>query len=142
MKVLLGMVLAVLAGSSVFGAGLNAVTINGKGYTNINDVHLTSDNRIMILFPGGGISPNAETIPTDFLESWNIGKETLEKIKSSEAIKAENNLQTAIASGCFREVDGVIYDTRKPQSGWVSFYNTRVLQITDRGAIVLSTPDV
>lgn len=142
MKVLLGMALAVLVGCSVFGAGLNAVTINGKGYTNVNDVHLTSDNRIMILFPGGGISPNADTIPTDFLESWNIGKETLEKIKSSEALKAEKNLQNAIASGCFREVDGVVYDTRKPQSGWVSFYNARVLQITDHGAIVLSTPDV
>jgi hypothetical protein len=142
MKVLLGMALAVLVGSSVFGAGLPAVTINGKEYTNVNDVHLTSENRIMILFPGGGISPNADTIPTDFLESWNIGKETLEKIKSSEAIKAEKNLQSAIASGCFREVGGVVYDTRKPQSGWVIFYNARVLQITDHGAIVLSTPDV
>ncbi|MGA2240666.1 MAG: hypothetical protein ABSH11_01315 [Verrucomicrobiota bacterium] len=117
MKVLLGMAVAVLVGRSVFGAGFTTVTINGKGYTNVNDVHLTSDNRIMILFSGGGVSPNADTIPTDFLESWNITKETLEKIKASEAIKAENNLQNAIVSGCFRKVDGVVYDTRKPQSG-------------------------
>jgi hypothetical protein len=31
--------LAILVGTSVFGAGLTAVTINGKEYTNVNDVH-------------------------------------------------------------------------------------------------------
>lgn len=142
MRALLGMALAVLVGPSIFGSGLPDVTINGREYTNVTDVHITTDSRIMILFPGGGISPNADTIPPDFLESWNINREALEKLKSLAADKAERNLQSAVASGCFREVDGVVYDIRKPQSGWVSFYNTRVLQVTAVGDIVLSSPDI
>ena len=54
---------------------------------------------------------------------------------------AENNLDRAIQAGRFREIDGVVYDTRKPQSGWVSFANVKVLQITDEGAIVDTTPN-
>jgi S1-C subfamily serine protease len=141
MKALLGMALAVAFGCSVFADGMTGVEINGNQYTNINKVYVGSGGRIIILFDGGGTSASADKVPADFLASWNIKKEAQDAAKATEAQKAADDLEKAIQYGYFREVDGVVYDTRKPQSGWIIFPKAKVIQVLDDGAILDITPD-
>jgi S1-C subfamily serine protease len=139
MRVLLSMFLG-LIGASVFAAGLANVEINGNSFSNINKVYVGPGGRIIIMFEGGGTSASADKIPPAFLTSWNINQAAQSGAKATESATAENNLERAIQAGCFREVDGVVYDTRKPQAGWVKINNAKVFQIVDDGAIVNVTP--
>src|ERR1700722_7409383 len=135
MKALFGMVLAIAIGCSVLADGITSVEINGNQYTNISKVYVGTGGRIIIFFPGGGTSASADKVPTDFLASWNINKETQDAAKATETQKAAEELERAIQSGCFREVDGVVYDTRKSQSGWTTIARAKVIQVLDDGAI-------
>ena len=141
MKALLGMALAVAILCSAFGDGMTSVEVNGNQYTNINKVYVGTGGRIIIFFPGGGTSASADKVPADFLASWNINKDAQDTAKATEAQKAAENLERAIQSGCFREIDGVVYDTRKPQSGWIMFPKAKVIQVLDDGVILDITPD-
>jgi S1-C subfamily serine protease len=154
----------VMTSAVTFGAGLTSVQIDGNSYTNITDVHISSGGRIVMLFPGGGTSASADKVPPDFLASWNISlaaqtnavaaeaaanarrkaAETLERANARAAVltEAENNLEQIIQSGVFREVDGVVYDIRSLESGWVTFQNVKVVQVLDEGSIIDSTPNV
>jgi S1-C subfamily serine protease len=156
--------LLVMMGAVVFGAGLTSVQIDGNSYTNITDVHVSSGGRVIMLFPGGGTSASADKVPPDFLASWNISPaaqtnamaaeaaakarrkaaETAERANARTAAlaDAQNNLEQIIQSGVFREVDGVVYDIRNPESGWVTFQNVKVVQVLDGGAIIDSTPNI
>lgn len=163
MKFLPGMVLLLLMAIASFADGITSVEINGHQYAGINQVYVASDGRIIILYPGGGTSASADKIPPAFLESWNISKETQAAAKAEEARKtadekaawtrlAENekaarlrqaaqDLDRAIAAGCFHEVEGIVYDMRKPQPDWTTFENAKVIQVLDKGAILDTTPD-
>ena len=163
MKFLPGMALLLLTAIALFADGITSVEINGQQYTGINKVYIASNGRIIILYPGGGTSESADKIPAAFLESWNINKETQGAAKAEEARKvadqnaawtrlAENekaarlrqavqDLDRAIASGCFRNVEGIVYDMRKPQPDWTTFENAKVIQVLDKGAILDTTPD-
>ncbi len=137
MKALLSLVFGLL-GLAALGAGLSTVEVNGNTYTNITKAYAGAGGRIIILYQGGGTSAMSDKVPADFLASWNINAEGA---KAAQAAAAEDNLDRAIAAGRFREVDGVVYDTRKPQSGWVMLANVKVIQIIDDGAIVDATPN-
>jgi S1-C subfamily serine protease len=163
MKFLPGMALLLLTAIASFADGITSVEINGYQYTDINKVYVASNGRIIILFPGGGTSESADKIPAAFLESWNINKQTQAAAKSEEERKeadekaawnrlAENekaaqqrqaaqDLDRAIAAGCFREVGGTVYDMRKPQPDWTTFEGAKVIQVLDKGAILDTTPD-
>ncbi len=142
MKALLAVVLAAVVGQAAFGAGLSQVEVNGNSYSNITDVHLGSGGLVIILFPGGGTSVKVDKLPTDFLASWNIGQKAQAAAQAAQAAAAENSLDRAIESGSFREVEGVVYDTRKPQADWVEFDNVKVNQVLDDGDIVDPMPGV
>jgi S1-C subfamily serine protease len=139
MKVLLCSIFTAVC-ASVYGDGLTSVQVNGNSYSNISKVYLGSAGRVIILFPGGGTSASADKVPTNFLSSWNINEEARAGALAAQSAAAENNLAQAIQNGWFREVDGVVYNTRR-SSGWVTFYNVRVLQILDDGAIIDTTPN-
>jgi S1-C subfamily serine protease len=162
-KALLSAVL-MMVGAMAFGAGLTSVQIDGNTYTNITDVHISSGGRVIMLFPGGGTSASADKVPPDFLASWNISPMAQTNAVAAEIVakarrkaaaiaeranalaaaltEAENNLEQIIQSGVFREVDGMVYDIRNPESGWVTFQNVKVLQVLDAGSIIDSTPNV
>lgn len=54
----------------------------------------------------------------------------------------DQELNNAIASGLFREVDGVVYDLRKQQPGWAWFPNARLINELDGGeALIDPNPD-
>jgi S1-C subfamily serine protease len=123
---------------SVFGDGITTVEANGKQYTNVYDVHIGTDGRVVIFSSNGATIASADKLPVDFLKSWNINSEDA---KATEARKTADDLERAINSGCFREIDGVVYDTRKPQSGWTNFRKAKVIQVLDDGIILDITPD-
>ncbi len=142
MKILLGMALAVVVGWSAYGNDkITSVEINGRQYTNINQVYVGETGKIMIISPSIQTLVNAEDVPTNFLDSWNINEKSRKAANEKKERIAEQNLERAIESGCFREIDGVVYDTRKPQSGWTQFPKAKVIQVLEDGAILDITPD-
>jgi len=140
MKAALHLFFAILAGGVAFGAGLTSVEFDGNSYSNIDKVYISSGGRIIILFPGGGTSASADKLPADFLSSW-LGSSALATAKSGETAAAQAALDRAVRTGMFREVAGVVYDIRKPASGFVGFRNLKVMQVTDDGDIIDTAPD-
>lgn len=163
MKLPAGIVVLLLSALVTFGDGITSVEIGGHQYTDINKVYLASDGRVIILFPGGGTSTSADKLPDAFLDSWNISQAARQNAKAIEARKeadqkaawsrlaanekaalanqAAQDLDHAIAAGCFREVEGIVYDMRKPQPDWTFFENAKVIQVLDKGVILDTTPD-
>jgi TPR repeat protein len=77
MKILLGMALVVVVGWSVYGNDkITSVEINGRQYTNINEVYVGESGKIVIVSPSIQTALNADDIPTNFLASWNINEES------------------------------------------------------------------
>lgn len=149
MKAILGISLAAIVGFSAFGDGIATVLINGNEYTNVNDVHISDNGKIFVSGANGMTVVSADKLPDDFLKSWNIDAASAiatEKQKETVALEkarqdTEAGLERAIADGSFRRVDGVVYDIRRPESGWVTYYNVKVIQILDDGALIDLTPD-
>jgi hypothetical protein len=102
------------------GDGFTSVQVNGNSYSNISKAYAGSNGKIIILFPAGGTTATADSLPADFLKSWGINADGA---KAAAALTAENNLDKAIRAGCFREIDGMVYDIRRSEGGWVSFGN-------------------
>jgi len=140
MRALLSLGMVLVLGSAL-ADGLTSVEINGNTYSNVTKAYVGSGGKIIILYDGGGTSASADKIPADFLASWKIGQDALAGAKATEAATAEKNLDRAILGGSFREVDGVVYDLRKAQPGWVRFINAKVIQILGNGALVDVAPD-
>ncbi len=116
------------------------VTVDGHFYSQITDAHVVSGGRVVILFGDGGITETPDKLPQEFLDSWGITKEQLAASKTAAAKEAESALNQAIAAGYFRAVGGVVYDLRKPQSGWMQIAAAKIVQVTDDGALVNTTP--
>lgn len=130
---------AALAKAAV--AGISHLDLNDTTYSNITKVYISSGNRVIILYPGGGTSATLDKLPQDFLESWGIGHDKQAVASAAAAEQEARNLGRAIQAGCFREVHGVVYDTRKRQSGWMVFQNVKLYQIVDDGALIDTTPN-
>jgi S1-C subfamily serine protease len=145
MKVMLGVTLATVVGFSTFGDGISSVEINDNEYTNITDVHISDNGKIFVSGNNGMTVISADKLPADFLKSWNINVASaaaLEKQKAEEQQQsAEEQLTQAIAVGAFRKAGGMVYDIRRSESGWVTFYNVKLLQTLDDGVLVDLTPD-
>jgi len=141
MRALLSLVCAATLGQVAWGEGITQVTLGNHTYTNISKVYIGAGNRVIILFPGGGTSAMLDKLPQDFLGSWGIGQDKQAAANTAVEEQAAKNLDRAIQSGCFRKVHGVVFDTRKQQSGWVMFQNVKVYQIVTDGALVNSTPN-
>jgi S1-C subfamily serine protease len=155
-KIIVGVSLAAIVGFSAFGDGITTVNINGNVYTNISEVRISDNGKIFVSAANGMTVSSADKLPDDFLKSWNISaatalateKQTDEAAKQKAEVDFQNankeakaDLARAIALGDFRKVDGIVYDIRKPGSGWVTYYNVKVIQIVDDGALVDLTPD-
>ncbi len=138
MKTWISLLLVVAASGNALGDGMKAVRIDGVNYTNISDVHIGANGRVIIFTSDGGTSAGADKLPLDFLKSWGIDPSTA---KATETTKTAQALENAIASGSFRKVDGVVYDIRKSESGWVTFPRANVIQVLGDGAILNITPN-
>lgn len=140
MRLVAGIFVALLACSAFASERRTAVTIDGTSYVQIQDVHVTSGGRIVILYSAGGTTVTPDKLPAGFLASWGISDSDIAASKAASEKLAEQNLAQAVRAGYFREVDGVIYDLRKPQGGWRQFTDAKILQVVDGGALVDPTP--
>src|SRR5262245_36440291 len=108
MKLLLAMAFAALA-TSAFSQEWTTVQYDGKQLTEISRVTLNSAGKVIIIGNGGGASTTPDKLPKGFLASWGITN-TAQATEQPVAAKVED-LDRAIKSGFFREIDGVVYDT-------------------------------
>jgi S1-C subfamily serine protease len=142
MKILYGMALAIVVGWSAYaGDRITSVEINGRQYTNISNVYVGDSGKIVIVSPSIVSAAKVGDVPTNFLDSWDINGESRNAANDKSARIAAQELERAIASGAFREINGVVYDTRKSQSGWTTFPKAKVIQVLDDGVILDATPD-
>jgi S1-C subfamily serine protease len=119
---------------------MTAVTIDGTSYVGIQDAHVVSGGRIVLLYPSGGTTVTPDKLPKAFLESWGITAGEVEQSKVAAERQAEKSLEQAIRAGYFREVEGVVYDMRKPQAGWTRFTGAKILQAAGDGALIDPNP--
>jgi S1-C subfamily serine protease len=140
MKFLAGLFVALLALSAPASEKMTAVTIGGTLYTQIQDVRIVNGGRIVILDASGGVTVSADKLPQRFLDSWGITPQALAAAKAAADKKAEQLLSQSVRAGYFREVDGVVYDMRKPQPGWRQFSGAQIVQVVEGGALVDPAP--
>ncbi len=119
---------------------MTSVTIDGTSYVGIQDAHIVSGGRVVILYPSGGTTVTPDKLPKTFLDSWGILTGELEHSKIAAERQAEQSLDQAIRAGYFREVENVVYDMRKPQAGWTHFTGAKILQAAGDGALVDPNP--
>ena len=119
---------------------MTAVTIDGISYVGIQDAHVVSGGRVVILYPSGGTTVTPDKLPKDFLDSWGITTGEVEQSKVAAVRQAEQSLDQAVRAGYFREVEGVVYDMRKPQAGWTRFTGAKILQAAGDGALIDPDP--
>lgn len=141
MNFLAGILVALLALPALASEKMTAVTVGGTYCDQIQDVHVVSGGRIVILYGNGGITVTADKLPKSFLASWGITAQDLAASKAAAEKQAEQSLAQAARAGFFREVDGVVYDLRKPQPGWKQFSDAKILQVTGDGALVKPAPN-
>lgn len=119
--------------------------LEDKLISGIEDVHLAADGRVIILYENTGITVAADKLPPWFLESWNITPASIQeaqaKYRSQQEKKTQEDLQRAINRGLFRQIEGIIYDLRKPQPGWVQLSNARILHVIPEGAFADVSPN-
>jgi len=140
MRLLAAICMALLTLPALGSEKMTAVTINGVSYARIQDVHVISGGRIVILYGESGTTVTADKLPKGFLESWGITAQDVAASKAAAEKQAEQSLAQAVRGGYFREVDGVVYDLRKPQPGWRQFSDARILQVSGEGALVEPDP--
>jgi S1-C subfamily serine protease len=117
-----------------------SVTIDGVSYVGIQDAHVVSGGRVVLLYPTGGTTVSPDKLPKDFLDSWGITTGEVEKSKVAAERQAAQSLEQAIRAGYFREVEGVVYDMRKAQAGWTRFTGGKVILAVDDGALIDPSP--
>jgi S1-C subfamily serine protease len=136
-----GFLCAILAFPALAADKITSLTAGGVSYTQIQEAHVASGGRVVILYPGGGATLNADQLPQSFLDSWNITAAQLAESKSAAQRQSAQALTQAIEAGYFREVDGVFYDLRKPQPTWVRLTGAKILQVIPDGALLDPSPN-
>jgi S1-C subfamily serine protease len=140
MKLLPVIFFALLVLPALAAEKMASVTIDGISYVGIQDAHVVSGGRVVILYPSGGTTVTPDKLPKAFLDSWGITTVEVKESKVAAERQAEQSLEQAIRAGYFREVEGVVYDMRKPQAGWTRFTGAKILQAAGDGALIDPNP--
>jgi S1-C subfamily serine protease len=140
MKLLAAFLVAALVWPSWAAEKMTAVTVDGVSYVQIQDAHIVAGGRVALTYPDGGATVPAAKLSKAFLDSWGITAEQLAGAKAAAEKRAELELSQAVRAGLFREVEGVVYDLRKPQADWLRLSGAKILTITPDGALANLTP--
>jgi len=140
MRLLAGFLLAILVSSGWAAEKMTSVTVDGVSYLEIQDAHIASGGRVVLLYPSGGTTVAADKVPKAFLDSWGITAEKLAAAKASFERQTEREIDQAIRAGMFREVEGQVYDLRKLQAGWTHLTGVKIMQISPAGALADPSP--
>ncbi len=115
--------------SGFCGDKITSIHWNGKDIKEISDVQVSASGQITIMHSGGIFTTTADKLPANFLDSWRIKKVAAPKTQPDD-------IEEALRAGLFREVDGTVYDLRKPQPDWTLFHNVTVLQVLNEGVLI------
>ena len=140
MKLLAGFLIAVLVWPCWAAEKMTAVTVDGVSYVQIQDAHIVSGGRVALIYPSGGATVAADKLPKAFLDSWGITVAELGAADAAAQRRKELELDQAVRGGLFREVEGVVYDLRKPQADWARLSGAKILTITPDGALANLAP--
>ena len=140
MKLLAAFLFAALAWPCWAGDKITSVTVDGVSYVQIQDAHIVAGGRVALTYPDGGASVPADKLPKAFLDSWGITAEQLAGVKAAAEKRTELEFSQAVRAGQFREVEGVVYDLRKPQADWLRLSGAKILTITPDGALANLAP--
>jgi S1-C subfamily serine protease len=140
MKLLAVFLLAALTWPSWASEKMTAVTVDGVSYLQIQDAHIVAGGRVALSYPEGGATVAADKLPKDFLDSWGITAGELAAAKTATEKRMNLEFNQAVRAGLFREVEGVVYDLRKPQAEWVRLSGAKILTITPDGALADLAP--
>jgi len=140
MKLLAGILCVLLICPCWAAEKMTSVTVDGVAYVQIQDAHIVSGGRVALIYASGGATVPADKLPKAFLDSWGITLAQLGAADAAAQQRKERELDQAVRGGLFREVDGVVYDLRKPQAEWVRLNGAKILTITPEGALAALTP--
>jgi S1-C subfamily serine protease len=133
---LLALILSPLG--SAFGGDTNVHTDKGD-ITGITRVAVRKDGKITIYSGTSRRIMDPAKLPPGFLASWGVDTNA---VASKVQVADENSFESALADGGFRIVDGVVYDLRKHQTGWIEFPKVSVLvKLSEDEAILDTMPD-
>ena len=102
----------------------------GVAITNARVIRADADGVIYSISDGlGGGKVKFEILPPAIQMAFGYDAAKV-KIQAEEnaARQKARELENAIKAGMFREVDGVIYDLRKPQPEWVPVHDVQLIQ--------------
>ena len=145
--VLLFLLLTLLSLSSAFAdEKITTVYFGGQDITDITSVFVRSDGKIVIYSGSAPTVADPAQLPRAFLSSCGINPNTIQDAVDGAREKAQEargkSFERALATGQFRIVNGVVYDLRRTQPGWMTFRKVRMaLKISDDEAILDTTPD-
>lgn len=128
--------LILLSLASAFAADqITSLHLDKRDITGITRVTVRKDGKIGVYSGSSLRIVDPAKLPPGFLASWGID---INKVQVAD----ENSFEKALATGKFRVVNGVVYDLRKSQKGWVEFRNVCIAEkLGDDEAILDTTPD-
>ena len=117
------------------GQKITAVTVDGTTYLDIQDAHIIGGGRVVLTYPAGGATVPASKLTKAFLDSWGISQAEITEASAEALRRKKQEVDDAVRNGMFREVEGVVYDLRKPQANWVKLNSVKLLSVTPEGAL-------
>ncbi len=135
MRFLAALLLAAFVLPCWAGPKITAVTVDGTSYVDIQDAHIIGGGRVVLTYPAGGATVPASKLSKAFLDSWGISQAEITEAAAQALRHKTQEFEDAVRNGMFREVEGVVYDLRKPQANWVKLNNAKLLSVTPEGAL-------
>lgn len=111
----------------------------GTVYENVHVVKISEAGLIFTYTTGaGGGTLKLSELPDDVLRKFGYDPAQASSHDRETAKEQVNReLDRMVAAGYFREVEGVVYDLRKPQAGWVTYQNVKLIQRVDGNAALV-----
>ena len=127
--------LMLLLGAAHLGFGqTNVVTFtnrNGKVYQDVIITEVTKD--WLTWAPARGIGMGRVRLA-------DLPDDQQRRFGYDAAQGAERDIEAALGAGLFRELDGMVYDLRKPQAEWMLFYGAWLAGQGQDGAFIVPKP--
>ncbi len=119
---------------------ITSVHLDKGDILGITRVTLRKDGKIGI-YSGATVKiVDPAKLPPGFLASWGINTDTVESTAEQASVRS---IERGVTNGKFRVVDGVVYDIRGSQPGWIYFPKVTVeMKLEDDEAILDTTPDI
>ncbi len=119
---------------------ITSVHLDKGDIVGITRVTLRKDGKIGIYSGSTMKIVEPAKLPPGFLASWGINTDTVATTAEQASVRS---IDRGVTNGKFRVVDGVVYDIRGSQPGWIYFPKVSLeMKLEDDEAILNTTPDL